>query len=63
MSEKDRVRQTIIDMTMGQDISHKLKYDDKTRTIRTVTIEDHDPDGGMAVIPQDLEFAAMKGGN
>jgi hypothetical protein len=63
MSEKDRVRQTIIDMTRGKDILHKLKYDDRTRTIRTVPIKDHDPDGEMEVIPQDLEFAARKGGN
>lgn len=62
MTEEDRTRQIIIDITQGKDILHKLQYDDRTRTIRTVPVNG-DPDGAAAVFPQDLEFALRKGGN
>lgn len=62
MTEQDRTRQAIIDITKGDDILHKLEFDERTRTIRTAPIN-RDPDGATAVTPEDLKFAARKEGN
>jgi hypothetical protein len=58
MKEEDRVRQIMVDMATGDDIGHKLIYDQGTKTIRPVS-KYHDPDSSLNVEPED---ATLGGG-
>lgn len=60
MNEEERIQQIILDMARGDDIGHKLGIDRRTKTIRPVSIFG-DPDQGLEVTPQDLDFAAAEG--
>jgi hypothetical protein len=62
MKEEDRIREIIKSMAKGDDIGHKLAYDQRTKTIRPVSIY-QDPDQSPEITPEDASLAAINGGD
>jgi molybdopterin/thiamine biosynthesis adenylyltransferase len=57
ISEQDRVKEIISNMSKGNEVGQKLVYDKVNKTVRTVS-EFTDPDNAIEITPEDTKFSS-----